>query len=244
MSVQSKISEKIVEDVMVKLRAAPMTEDPFPHFFIEDFLPDALRIDIFSCFETAKFKTAVGGTPTSHIRDDSHQILVDFRDCLISRSMIPYLDTLFSKYEDEKASEIRSENHIPYRRDEPVYGFLHLTRHIEGATIMVHRDDYWGSYQFIFYFGDVNGGESSTTELVSPGGDLRELENAEFSKVVLKSYGKSRNGFLFFINQPNAFHCLSIPVSAERLSISGSVLHFNWFANAPNDRSRTPNGCS
>jgi len=203
-------------------------DEPFPHLYIENILPENIRQSLINAFSKSNFTTALGGSPVHNINDGSDQVLIDFRDSVIKKLLIPSLDSIFVKCISEKKNELEKLGHVVKQSEEIKFGFLHLTKNLPGTTINSHRDDERATYQFIFYLGDINGGKIDITELVYPNSSLKlnEYETSEFTKLHLKSFPPSKNSFMCFSNQPHSYHCLSKMVKDERLTLVGSVIHY------------------
>ena len=137
------------------------------------------------------------------------------------------MDGVFNEEVVAKYNELSNDYTFVTKLDRPEIGFLHLTRNHTGTTINSHRDDDRATYQFVIYLGDDHDESVETTELIWVD-NIEELERtADYSRLLLLSYGSTRNGILVFANQLNSYHCLSKPAKAERLTIAGSVIHYN-----------------
>jgi hypothetical protein len=199
---------------------------PYPHIFLDNFLSEQLRSVLRGSFVTEKFSTAPGGCPVSNIAEHSTPELRLFRYYFIEDYLIPRLDDIFNEDLEMKYNELSQEYKHVNKLARPEIGFLHLTRNHKRTTINSHRDDDRATYQFVIYLGNDQDGPVETTELIWVE-SIEELERtADYSRLQLLSYGSTRNGILVFANQPNSYHCLSKPAKSERLTISGSVIHY------------------
>jgi len=213
-----------VEDNLID---ALKVRQPYPHMFLDNFLSDRYRSVLRDSFATEKFSTAPGGCPVSNIAEHSKPALRVFRYDFVEAYLIPRLDDIFNDDLEAKYDELSRNYKYVNKLDRPGIGFLHLTRNHKGATINSHRDDDRATYQFVIYLGDDEDGPVETTELIWVE-NIEELEkSADYSRLRLLSYRSTRNGILVFANQPNSYHCLSKPAKSERLTISGSVIHYN-----------------
>ena len=200
---------------------------PYPHIFSDNFLSIQHRSVLRDSFVTEKFSTAPGGCPVSNITAHSSPALRAFRYDFIEPFLIPKLDGVFNEEVVAKYNELSNDYTFVTKLDRPEIGFLHLTRNHTGTTINSHRDDDRATYQFVIYLGDDHDESVETTELIWVD-NIEELERtADYSRLLLLSYGSTRNGILVFANQLNSYHCLSKPAKAERLTIAGSVIHYN-----------------
>lgn len=199
---------------------------PFPHIFLDNFLSEIYRRALRESFAAEKFSTAPGGCPVSNIAEHSNHALRLFRYDFIEAYLIPRLDKIFNEDVEMKYNELSRNYKYVNKLVRPEMGFLHLTRNHKGTTINSHRDDDRATYQFVIYLGDDEDEPVETTELIWAE-NIEELEKtADYSRLQLQSYGSTRNGILVFANQPNSYHCLSKPAKSERLTISGSVIHY------------------
>jgi hypothetical protein len=201
-------------------------DDPFPHLYVDNFLPKKIRDLLRKNFSLSNFTTAIGGCPISDITNESSEDLIEWRNSFIISELIPQLDIIFSESINEKYKELLKTNTRVSRLTKPNIGYLHLTKNHVGTTINSHRDDDRASYQFVFFLGDINDGRIETTELISVK-DIDQLEKTQdYSALRLLSYGSTNNGFLCFVNQPNSYHCLSKTIKSIRMTIAGSVIHY------------------
>jgi hypothetical protein len=220
--------EEHIRHVENNLIDALKVRQPYPHIFSDNFLSGRHRSVLRDSFATEKFSTAPGGCPVSNIAEHSTPALRVFRYDFIEAYLIPRLDDIFNDDVEAKYDELSRDYKYVNKLERPEMGFLHLTRNHKGATINSHRDDDRATYQFVIYLGDDEDGPVETTELIWVD-KIEELERtADYSRLQLLSYGSTRNGILVFANQPNSYHCLSKPAKSERLTISGSVIHYNF----------------
>lgn len=201
-------------------------DDPFPHLYVDNFLPKKIRDLLRKNFSLSNFTTAIGGCPISDITNESSEDLIEWRNSFIINELIPELDIIFSDSINEKYKELLKTNTQVSRLTKSNIGYLHLTKNHVGTTINSHRDDDRASYQFVFFLGDINDCRIETTELISVK-DIDQLEKTQdYSALRLLSYGSTNNGFLCFANQPNSYHCLSKTIKSIRMTIAGSVIHY------------------
>ena len=200
---------------------------PYPHLYVNNFLSENSRLELRDHFNSVRFTQVVGGAPISDITDFSITQLINWRASFIYDFLIPMLDQIFFDSIIEKKNELEINNKDVTLLSSPKIGFLHLTKHNPGTTINSHRDDDRATYQFVIYLGDINDKPIETTELIFVN-DIDNLEKTQdYSQLRLLSYGSSNNGFLCFVNQPNSYHCLSKKIDTMRLTIAGSVIHYN-----------------
>jgi AAA15 family ATPase/GTPase len=114
------------------------------------------------------------------------------------------------------------------RLNKPNYRSAYLAKNPANGTISSHLDDYWASYQFVFFLGDIFGNEIDTTELVDVSASMQLLASDNMDKKIIescprKSYKKTKNGFLAFLNSNASVHGLSRPIEFERHTICISV---------------------
>ncbi len=219
-------NEDNIRHVENNLIDATKVRQPYPHIFSDNFLSERHRSVLRGSFATEKFSTAPGGCPVSNIAEHSSAALKLFRYDFIEAYLIPRLDDIFNEDVEVKYKELADEYKYVNKLDRPEVGFLHLTRNHKGTMINSHRDDDRATYQFVIYLGDDRDDPVETTELIWVE-NIEELERtADYSRLQLLSYGSTRNGILVFANQLNSYHCLSKPAKSERLTISGSVIHY------------------
>lgn len=219
-------TEKNIRHVENNLIDAFKVMQPYPHIFSDNFLSERHRSMLRGSFAKQKFNTAPGGCPVSNIAEHSTPELRLFRYDFIEAYLIPRLDDIFNEDVEAKCNELSQEYKHVNKLARPEIGFLHLTRNHKRTTINSHRDDDRATYQFVIYLGDDQDGPVETTELIWVE-NIEELERtADYSRLQLLSYGSTRNGVLVFANQLNSYHCLSKPAKSERLTISGSVIHY------------------
>jgi hypothetical protein len=206
-----------------------LEKEPFPHIYLEKFLPENLRESLVDIFYQSNFTTAIGGAPVSNITDDSDPRLIDFRDKFLRQLLIPLLDSIFLEAISRKKVELENSGYAVKNLKAIEFGFLHLTKNLAGTTINSHRDDDRATYQFIFYLGDINGDGIDITELVysDPNIPPSKYETNRFSDLNLKTFNVSNNSFLCFENGPNSYHCLSKRIPVDRLTLVGSVMHYD-----------------
>lgn len=201
-------------------------DNPFPHLYVNNFLPKKIRELLRKNFSLSNFTTAIGGCPISDITNKSSEDLIKWRESFIINELIPQLDIIFSDSINEKYKELSKNNTRVTRLAKPDIGYLHLTKNHTGTTINPHRDDDRASYQFVFFLGDIDDSQIETTELIFTE-DIDQLEKTQdYSALRLLSYGSTNNGFLCFVNQPNSYHCLSRTIKSIRMTIAGSVIHY------------------
>jgi hypothetical protein len=202
-------------------------ELPFPHLFIQNFLPETVLHSLRATFTKAEFFLVEGGSPSSYIDIKSPDPLFEWSNEFLKDVLVPKLDEVFTNSILEKKYELMSNYKIVERLNKPKFGYLHLSKQNIGAKIPSHRDDDRSSYQFVIYLGDFNGEKAETTELIYVD-EIDQLEKTQdYSKLQLLNYGKSANGFLCFVNQRNSYHCLTGPTTHSRMTILGSVVHYD-----------------
>lgn len=209
-----------------RLNATGKIDLPFPHLYIDDFITGEFKALLRASFDESAFTTAPGGCPVSNITASSTANLRWFREEFLFNYLIPRMDGIFKKEIDEKQRELSKNYPAVKQLQRPEAGYLHLTRNHKGTTVNSHRDDDRATYQFVIYLGDESDRGVSTTELIFVE-DIDDLERTQdYSRLRLLSYGRTNNAILVFANQPHSYHCLSKPTGSERLTVAGSVIHY------------------
>ena len=212
--------------IMQRLEDAHLYKNPYPHSYIENFLPETLRSGLRKCFEDLTFvKHFQGAVPVHHIDEKSPSLLHLFRDEIVDEVMTPHFSMMFQEFELEKLSQLEKDSPNILKSSSPDYVSIYLAKNPVGGTIPVHLDDYWASFQFVFYLGDSNGNSAPTTDLVNMNaGALIEDYNLS-NAMTVTNYGSTSNGLLAFVNSPKSLHALLDPLKDERWSICISA-HF------------------
>jgi len=226
---QDFLFEECSRYISQKLDNVLLNEDPYPHIFIDEFLPINFYSELKSYFYSENFfKYFDGAVPVSHITDKSSLFIQRFLSEIVDSLLVIKFNKIFDRYDVQKQYELQESRKNIIRLNKPHYRSAYLAKNPANGTISSHLDDYWASYQFVFFLGDIFGNEIDTTELVDVSVSMQLLTSDNMEKKIIescprKSYKKTKNGFLAFINSNASVHGLSKPIEFERHTICISV---------------------
>jgi len=212
-------------ELFKKIRNASVHSQPFPHLYINDFLPSDLWRSLREAFHVLHFKKFFeGAVPVYHIDSSSDLFLQAFRDEIVDAVICKGLRAHFLSFEDGKTKSLKASYGRVRCLEKPFYRSIYLAKNPEGGTIPIHLDDHWASFQLVFYLGDHLGERTSTTDLAIPIDAHAALPDPlELMKFSTTNYGTSSNALLAFVNNERSYHGLASPLPAERWTICVSA---------------------
>jgi len=231
---QSKI-EAIFSDpkylqmqLIEKLNATHVVEEPFPHIFINNFLPHDLRDLLINSVSELEFrKYYEGAVPVFHLTEKSPESLLIFRDFILNDLLTPFFNSIFSASDSKKKIELKNTFENISKLSNVEYGSIYFARNPAGGTIKMHVDDNFASFQYVFYFGYKDGSAAPTTDLsLFPQLNIDDY-SAELNSKSYFNYGPTNNGVLVFLNTPSSYHGLLSTLTKERLTLCVSAHYYH-----------------
>ena len=231
---QSKI-EAIFSDhqnlrmqLIEKLNDAHVIEEPFPHIFINNFLPNYFRDLLISSVSELEFRKYYdGAVPVFHLTEKSPKALLFFKNCILDDLLTPFFKSIFSNNDFKKHIELKNNFENITKLDKAEYGSIYFARNPAGGSIKMHVDDNFASFQYVFYFGHKDGSPAPTTDLsLNPQLNIDDY-SADINSKNYFNNGPTNNGVLIFVNSPNSYHGLLSPLNQERLTLCVSAHYYH-----------------
>ena len=223
-------SKHLQKNLIKKLNDAHVVKEPFPHIFINNFLPNDLRNLLITTISELEFKKFYeGAVPVYHLTDESPATLLHFKDNILNRILTPFFNVKFEFMDLKKNIELNNIFGSVGKSDEVEYASIYFARNPARGRIKMHLDDNFASFQYVFYFGYEDGGVAPTTDLLlSPRSNSGECSDDLTTKHCL-NYGSTNNGLLVFANTADSYHGLLTPLTKERwtLCVSAHYYHKN-----------------
>ena len=215
MNIYRKLFEANAIDVQNRIADLTLTNKPFRHLVLQNVFHDEILGCLRESFDHSIFTCMQGGEPVHNITETSNDSLKLFTQVFLGQGILPTLDNLFRS--DKKSDELRAYG---VKFDVLESGNIKnnfLAVHQPGSSIPIHRDDYWMTYQIVFYLGYVDGSLAPTTKL-----HFSSEESVGDNEPPV-SFPDMSNGMLVFESTPNSFHSMMTPLKNRRLSINTTV---------------------
>jgi len=214
--------------LIAKLNDAHVVEEPFPHIFINNFLPNDLRDLLINSVSELDFrKYYEGAVPVFHLTEKSPEILLFFKNFILNDLLTPFFNSIFNASDSKKNIELKNTFDNITKLDKVEYGSIYFARNPAGSTIKMHVDDNFASFQYVFYFGYKDGGAAPTTDLsLYPQLNIDDY-SADLNSKNYFNYGPTNNGVLVFVNTPSSYHGLLRPLDKERLTLCVSAHYYH-----------------
>lgn len=210
-----------------KLNDAHVVEEPFPHIFINNFLPNDLRDLLLNSVSELEFrKYYEGAVPVFHLTEKSPEPLLFFKNYILDDLLTPFFNSIFNDNDFKKNIELKNTFEKITKLDKVEYGSIYFARNPPGGKIKMHVDDNFASFQYVFYFGYKDGGVAPTTDLLLyPQSNIDDY-SADLNSKNYINYGPTNNGLLVFVNTPSSYHGLLSPLHKERLTLCVSAHYY------------------
>lgn len=207
-----------------KLNDAHVVEEPFPHIFINNFLPNDLRDLLINSVSKLEFrKYYEGAVPVFHLTEKSPEALLFFKNYILDNLLTPFFKSIFKNSDFKKNIELNKTFENIIKLDKAKYGSIYFARNPAGGKIKMHVDDNFASFQYVFYFGYKDGCAAPTTDLLLYPQLNIDDDSANLNAKNYFNYGPTNNGLLVFVNTPSSYHGLLSPLNKERLTLCVSA---------------------
>jgi hypothetical protein len=203
-----------------KLNDAHVVEEPFPHIFINNFLPNDLRDLLINSVSELEFrKYYEGAVPVFHLTEKSPEALLFFKKYILDDLLTPFFKSIFNDSDFKKNIELNKTFENIIKLDKAEYGSIYFAKNPAGGKIKMHVDDNFASFQYVFYFGYKDGCAAPTTDLLLYPQLNIDDDSTDLNSKNYFNYGPTNNGLLVFVNTPSSYHGLLSPLNKERLTL-------------------------